>query len=106
VKNHASIYRSPSKGGWPFSTFDCGWIVSDCTAEGLKAVLYFQALSYTPKLVSDERLFDTVDLLLNMQNSDGGYASYEKARGSSLLEIINPAEVFGIIFSIFFFFFF
>jgi lanosterol synthase len=29
-----------------------------------------------------------------MQNSDGGFASYEKVRGSSLLEYVNPAEIF------------
>ena len=27
------------QGGFPFSTRDCGWIVSDCTGEGLTAVL-------------------------------------------------------------------
>lgn len=32
----SSWYRHRSKGGWPFSTTDNGWIVSDCTAEGLK----------------------------------------------------------------------
>jgi len=29
-----------------------------------------------------------------MQNSDGGYASYERIRASQLLEKINPAEIF------------
>ncbi|KAK2980823.1 hypothetical protein RJ640_020475 [Escallonia rubra] len=31
-----SWYRHTSEGGWPFSTLDNGWVVSDCTAEGLK----------------------------------------------------------------------
>ncbi|KAJ5731147.1 terpene synthase [Penicillium malachiteum] len=35
-------YRQPRKGGWPFSTKDNGYVVSDCAAEGLKAVLMFQ----------------------------------------------------------------
>ena len=30
------------QGAFPFSTVDCGWIVSDCTAEGLKSVLLLQ----------------------------------------------------------------
>lgn len=38
---------------------------------------------------------DAVDTLLSMQNPDGGYASYEPARGSPWLEYLNPAEVFG-----------
>jgi hypothetical protein len=29
-------YRHMSKGGWPFSTADHGWCVSDCTATGLE----------------------------------------------------------------------
>lgn len=33
--------------------------------------------------------------MLTMQNSDGGFASYELVRGPKLLETINPAEVFG-----------
>ena len=32
----------PFQGGFPFSTVDCGWTVSDCTAEGLKAVMLLQ----------------------------------------------------------------
>lgn len=30
-----------------------------------------------------------------MQNSDGGFASYELIRGPGWLELFNPAEVFG-----------
>lgn len=37
---------------------------------------------------------DCIDTLLTMQNRGGGFASYERIRGSSLLEYINPAEVF------------
>lgn len=38
----ADPYRQPRKGGWPFSTRDNGYVVSDCAAEGLKAVLMLQ----------------------------------------------------------------
>lgn len=51
--------------------------------------------SYTPNLVSEERLQWAVDLLLGMQNPSGGYGSYERCRGSIWLEALNPAEVFG-----------
>ena len=30
-----------------------------------------------------------------MQNSNGGYSSYETKRAGSIMEKINPAEVFG-----------
>ena len=33
--------------------------------------------------------------LLSMQCSNGGYASFELKRGSRILELLNPAEVFG-----------
>ena len=49
----------------------------------------------TPKLISDRRLKDAVDILLGMQNADGGFASYELIRGPKWLEYLNPAEVFG-----------
>ncbi|VDC00966.1 unnamed protein product [Peniophora sp. CBMAI 1063] len=95
-KHYESNFRHRSKGAWPFSTREQGFTVSDCTGEGLKAVLYLQnQLDFTPKLVSEERMRDAVDTLLSMQNPDGGYASYEPARGSPWLEYLNPAEVFG-----------
>ena len=41
---------------------------------------------------------DSVDLLLTLQNPDGGFASYELIRGPRWLEWLNPAEVFGTVF--------
>ena len=51
----------------------------------------------TPKLVSQQRLRDAVDCMLTLQNPNGGFASYEKIRGPKWLELINPAEVFGML---------
>jgi lanosterol synthase len=45
--------------------------------------------------VSMDRLCDAVDIILSLQNSGGGFASYELIRGPALLELLNPAEVFG-----------
>lgn len=42
-----------------------------------------------PKLVSERRMQDAVDILLGMQNSDGGFASYELIRGPGWLEWLN-----------------
>lgn len=55
-------------------------------------VLIFR--SCFPKLISDSRLQDCVDTLLTMQNKNGVFGSYERSRGSSMLEVLNPAEVF------------
>ncbi|KAJ3225057.1 Lanosterol synthase (Oxidosqualene--lanosterol cyclase) [Clydaea vesicula] len=94
MKDHEKYYRHISKGAWPFSTKTQSYTVSDCTAEGLKAVIMLQNLSYTPKLISEKRMEDAVNVLLSMQNADGGFASYELIRGYQWLEWLNPAEVF------------
>ncbi|KAG2183365.1 hypothetical protein INT43_006371 [Umbelopsis isabellina] len=95
VPDYKKCYRHVSKGAWPFSTRDQGYTVSDCTAEGLKGTIALQKLKGMPKLISQERLRDAVDVLLTMQNADGGFASYECIRGPKWLEWLNPAEVFG-----------
>ena len=48
-----------------------------------------------PALLSEDRLRDSVDTLLTMQNADGGFASYELIRAGPWLESLNAAEVFG-----------
>lgn len=41
-RHFSATYRHATKGAWPFSTKTQGYTVSDCTGEGLKAVLYIQ----------------------------------------------------------------
>lgn len=111
-KHFKEAYRHPTKGAWPFSTKEQGYTVSDCAAEGMKAVMLLQGLPcvsspfslfptdefsrrHAPQLVSKERLCDTVDIILGLQNPGGGFASYELIRGPAMLEQLNPAEVFG-----------
>ncbi|MCJ1265881.1 hypothetical protein MMC22_005763 [Lobaria immixta] len=86
-------YRHPRKGGWPFSTKEQGYIVADCTAEALKAVLLLQAECGFEKIMSDRSLQDSVDNLLLLQNPDGGTGCYEPKRGSEFLEFLNSAEL-------------
>ncbi|KAM3702005.1 hypothetical protein ACB094_05G216900 [Castanea mollissima] len=93
-------YRHISKGAWPFSTADHGWPISDCTAEGLKAVLLLSTFpsETVGKSLDLKRLYDAVNVLLpyrSLQNSNGGFATYELTRSYQWLELINPAETFG-----------
>ncbi|MED6207796.1 hypothetical protein PIB30_038990, partial [Stylosanthes scabra] len=90
-------YRHISKGAWPFSTADNGWSVSDCTAEGLKASILLSRLPYeiVGEAIETERLFDAANVLLSMQNTNGGFASYELTRSYEWLEVLNPVETFG-----------
>uniref|UniRef100_A0AAR2M387 Terpene cyclase/mutase family member n=1 Tax=Pygocentrus nattereri TaxID=42514 RepID=A0AAR2M387_PYGNA len=93
---YEKYYRQMNKGGFPFSTRDCGWIVADCTAEGLKSVMLLQErCTFITDHIPAERLFDAVNVLLSMKNADGGFATYETKRGGKLLELLNPSEVFG-----------
>eukprot|EP00126_Sphaerothecum_destruens_P005426 Sdes_comp18756_c0_seq4m9147 len=94
--NHEKYYRHISKGGFPFSTRDCGWIVSDCCGEGLSALLKLSHFDFVASCrVSEERLFDCVNVILSLRNPDGSWASYETSRGGWWLEKLNPSEVFG-----------
>lgn len=51
---------------------------------------------YSPEApIAEDRLKDAVNVLLSMQNPNGGFGSYELTRGPEWLEWLNPAEVFG-----------
>lgn len=93
IEGGAIHHRDPIKGGWPFSTAEQGWTVSDCTAEGLKVAVEMQPIAAQP--IDRARLEQAVDLLLFSQNPDGGWSEYERARGGKSLERLNAAEVFG-----------
>ncbi|KAF1346147.1 squalene/oxidosqualene cyclase [Delphinella strobiligena] len=94
-KDQDITYRQMRKGAWGFSTREQGYTVSDCTSEALKAVMMLQFLPSYPQLISDERIYQAIDVLLTMQNPSGGCSSYEPPRGSERLEYLNAAEVFG-----------
>ena len=90
-------YRHVSVGAWPFSSRDHGWPISDCTAEGLKTVLDLNNMPdiFVPtNPISDERIFNAVNVILSLQNSCGGWATYELQRTGGWLESINPSETF------------
>lgn len=93
TREYERYFRHPSRGGWPFSTRDHGWPISDCTAEGLKASLILETLSLNR--VPAERLEQAVELILSLQNRDGGWATYERTRGPNWLERLNPSDVFA-----------
>lgn len=90
--------RCIRKGGWAFSTFEQGWPITDCTAEGLKTsikYLHSGVLADAEKTITKERLQDSINVLLAYQNKDGGWASYEPTRAPKWIEKLNAAEVFG-----------
>ena len=96
VPQHKKFYRHDSVGGWPFSTVEHGWPITDCTAEGLKVALKISKYDMPNiKPIPEDRLKQAAELLLSLQNKDGGWASYELTRGPRWLELLNPSEIFG-----------
>lgn len=95
---YKKFFRDPTTGAWPFSTREHGWTITDCTAEGIKSSIL---LNQTEPIQSEgepeidrERLKPSVDLLLSLQNPQGGWASYEKIRGPGWLEKLNASHIF------------
>lgn len=90
--------RQSPVGGWCFGTNAHAWPVSDCTAEAVVALLQCHRL---PGLIPEteripsRRLAGAMRFLLERQNADGGFATYERRRGGRQLERLNPSEMFG-----------
>ncbi|MCH87963.1 beta-amyrin synthase, partial [Trifolium medium] len=79
------MYRHISKGSWPFSDQDCGWQVSDCTAEALECCLL---LSMLPQEIVGEKMEPE-------RVKKGGFSAWEPAGAQKWLELLNPAEIFA-----------
>jgi len=90
-------HRSPAAGGWGFADERHPWPVSDCTAEALEALLRVEkTLPREPEAILDlDHKVAAVRLILDRQNDDGGFGSYESRRGSMVLRHFNPAEMYG-----------
>lgn len=95
-------YRDKRVGGWPFSTKEQGYTVSDCTAESVKAIIMVRnsaKFAHLKDLITDDKLNRAVDVLLSLQNVGhfefGSFATYEKIKATPLMELLNPAEVFA-----------
>jgi squalene/oxidosqualene cyclase-like protein len=92
VPERERCFRHQSRGGWPFSSREHGWPISDCTAEGLKACLAIE--SVIGRSIPRARLDAAVELMLSLQNQDGGWATYELTRGPAWLEQLNASDCF------------
>lgn len=92
VPERERCFRHQSRGGWPFSDRTHGWPISDCTAEGLKACLLIERA--TGISLERWRLEAAVELILSLQNPDGGWATYEQTRGAAWLELLNASDCF------------
>ncbi|KAM5349570.1 hypothetical protein ACJ41O_006075 [Fusarium nematophilum] len=88
-------YRQARKGGWAFSNKDQGFVVSDCIAEALKAIIMLEKTGKFPKIFDDQRIFDAVDTMMLYQNKSGGVSAFEARRGGEYLEKLNVTEIFG-----------
>ena len=83
-------WRADPRGGWCFASAWHGWPVSDCTAEAVLGLIAARGSRADP-----ESLRDAIRFMVNSQNRDGGFGSYETRRSTVGLEWLNPAEMFG-----------
>ncbi|WP_190134720.1 prenyltransferase/squalene oxidase repeat-containing protein [Streptomyces longispororuber] len=90
--------RASADGGWCFSEGTHRWPVSDCTAEAAASLLHTadatRGTEAPTSLPGPERLVRAHRFLLERQNRDGGFGTYEPRRGPRLLERLNPSEMF------------
>jgi lanosterol synthase len=93
LENGAAFDRDPRLGGFCFSDARHSWPVSDTTAEALCAVFALRDRGI-PSL-GNEAIVAAVRFVLSRRNAGGGWGSYERSRGSLLLEHVNPSEMFG-----------
>jgi squalene/oxidosqualene cyclase-like protein len=90
--------RAGTDGGWCFSDGGHRWPVSDCTAEAVSALCRVErSLRDEPDAVSfpGDRLQAAARFILERQNKDGGFGTYERRRGPAWLEALNPSEMFA-----------
>ncbi|XP_042318549.1 lanosterol synthase-like [Sceloporus undulatus] len=94
--NYERYYRHMNKGGFSSSYRDHNWISGDCTAEALRTLMLLEEkCPFLEERLAPQRLFDAVNVLLSMRNVDGGFSSFETMRGSALLEMMNPLELYA-----------
>ena len=89
--------RLPVLGGWCFSDGGHRWPVSDCAAEAI-AALSKAELQLGPGLAEVDRIpparvRQAVAFILDRQNPDGGFGTYERRRGPKWLDATNSSEM-------------
>ncbi|RWA12539.1 hypothetical protein EKO27_g2553 [Xylaria grammica] len=86
--------RHPTKGGWPYSTHSQGYIVSDCTAETILAILQSRQIPDLSQRIPIKRLELAVDSLIGLESGKSGFGAYEQVRGWELLEFCNITDTY------------
>jgi lanosterol synthase/protostadienol synthase len=87
-------HRHPTKGGWPYSTHAQGYIVSDCTAETIIAILQSYRIPSLSKRIPIERVELAVDALIGLESGKSGFGAYEQVRGWEMLEFCNITDTY------------
>ncbi|MCA9610235.1 MAG: hypothetical protein KC619_31780, partial [Myxococcales bacterium] len=83
--------RLDPTGGYCFAGVWHGWPVSDCTAEAMLGQLESPVAH-----PSREAMVAAAQFVLQCQNADGGFGSYEANRVEGVsIDWLNPSEMFG-----------
>ena len=95
---HRPEGRAETDGGWCFSDGGHRWPVSDCTAEAVSALRHVeQSLRGKPRRRPPflRPVAGGGRFIMERQNDDGGFGTYERRRGPAWLEALNPSEMFA-----------
>lgn len=87
--------RAPIRGGWCFSDGGHRWPVSDCAAEAAGALVRAQRWLPAGERIAADRLAAAARFILDRQNTDGSFGTYERRRAPRWLEALNPSEMFS-----------
>lgn len=82
--------RLDPTGGYCFAGVWHGWPVSDCTAEAMLG-----RMESPVSRATEEALTSAARFVLQCQNTDGGFGSYEARRVDLPIDWLNPSEMFG-----------
>jgi lanosterol synthase len=88
-------YQDIRRGGFCFGDERHQWPVSDCTAEALSALSHLDGRLDNAQQIEPTQVRDAVRFILSRQNADGGWGSFERRRGPTSLERLNPFEMFA-----------
>jgi lanosterol synthase len=89
---YRKCYRHVSKGAWAISTRQQGYIASTSTGEALRAIVPLWNDAWMVSKISEYRLYDAVDVLLTLQDDNGGFGLYEKARAPRWIDWFQPGS--------------
>lgn len=95
LPDYQEYYVSSIYGGFCFGDGTHRLPVSDCSGEALSAICLSNKFIEKEKQFSITTIIDIINYIISLQNKDGGWSSYDRINGHTLLKFFNPTEMFN-----------